>query len=69
LPGAFVTLTLERALDAGRAAQKRLVGRDGLPPLLGVPTAIKDLALTAGVAHRVRLPRGPVGGDPIGMSV
>lgn len=49
---AFVTLTPERALDAARAADEMLalgavVGE--LPPLLGVPTAIKDLALTAGV--------------------
>ena len=47
---AFVTLTPERALDAARAAEARLVGGPGaLPPLLGVPTAIKDLAVTAGV--------------------
>lgn len=47
---AFVTLTPERALDAARAAEARLVGApDELPPLLGVPTAIKDLAVTAGV--------------------
>jgi amidase len=49
---AFVTLTPERALDAAGAAQARLAGRtsdDGLPPLFGVPTAIKDLATTAGV--------------------
>ncbi|MBO0874303.1 MAG: amidase, partial [Pseudonocardia sp.] len=49
---AFVTLTPDRALDAAGAAQARLAGRacdDGLPPLFGVPTAIKDLATTAGV--------------------
>jgi len=50
---AFVTLTPERALDAAHAAEKLLVARSSdraeLPPLLGVPTAIKDLALTAGV--------------------
>ncbi|MDT7558205.1 MAG: amidase, partial [Pseudonocardiales bacterium] len=57
---AFVTLTPERALDAARAAEKLLAGASGtagsrrvepaeLPPLLGVPTAIKDLAVTAGV--------------------
>jgi amidase len=50
---AFVTLTPERAMDAAHAAEKLLVAgsSDGaeLPPLLGVPTAIKDLALTAGV--------------------
>jgi amidase len=52
---AFVTLTPERALDAARAAEKLLASAGGasaageLPALLGVPTAIKDLAVTAGV--------------------
>jgi amidase len=53
---AFVTLTPDRALDAARAAEKLLADASprgaepaGLPPLLGVPTAIKDLAVTAGV--------------------
>ncbi|WNV76904.1 amidase [Geodermatophilus sp. DSM 44513] len=47
--GAFLTLTPERALDRARRAEARV--RDGgeLPPLLGVPTAIKDLNNTAGV--------------------
>jgi amidase len=49
--GAFVTLTPERALDAARAAQRTLgdTPHGGLSRLFGVPTAIKDLALTAGV--------------------
>jgi amidase len=48
--GAFVTVTpdqarsLATAVDAARAADP-----NGLPPLAGVPTAIKDLTLTAGV--------------------
>ncbi|HWN33966.1 MAG TPA: amidase [Pseudonocardia sp.] len=53
---AFVTLTPERAMDAARAAEKLLAGGSAggsvageLPALLGVPTAIKDLAVTAGV--------------------
>jgi amidase len=49
---AFVTLTPERALAAARAVEKILAGTDDpaqLPPLLGVPTAIKDLTVTAGV--------------------
>jgi amidase len=49
---AFVTVTPERALDAARAAQRLLSAPcddDPPPPLFGVPTAIKDLALTAGV--------------------
>ena len=47
--GAFITVTPERARAAAAAAEARV--RDGgeLPPLLGVPTAIKDLNNTAGV--------------------
>lgn len=53
--GAFVTTTPEAALAAAAVADTRLVAarRDGsvdrLPALFGVPTAIKDLADTAGV--------------------
>ena len=48
--GAFVTVTDEAALAAADAADRALRrGGDGLPPLLGVPTAVKDLNLTAGV--------------------
>jgi amidase len=50
--GAFVTVTPDLALTAARAAADRLAGpgsRDDLPPLFGVPTAIKDLVSTAGV--------------------
>ncbi len=50
--GAFVTVTAERALEAARLAEARLhraAEEEDLPPLLGVPTAIKDLNLTAGV--------------------
>ncbi|MGS2616877.1 amidase [Micromonospora sp. LZ34] len=45
--GAFVTVTPELARDAARAADTVPVERRG--PLHGVPTAIKDLTLTAGV--------------------
>jgi len=47
--GAFITVTPERALAAAAAAEAQV--RDGgeLPPLLGVPTAIKDLNNTADV--------------------
>ncbi|MGC5020628.1 amidase [Micromonospora sp. DT47] len=45
--GAFVTVTAERALAAARAADA--VPADQRGPLHGVPTAIKDLTLTAGV--------------------
>jgi amidase len=50
--GAFVTVTADAAMDAARAAEKLVAAADSaadLPPLLGVPTAIKDLNLTAGV--------------------
>jgi amidase len=49
--GAFVTLTPDAARTAARAAEHLLLGadRDRLPPLLGVPTAIKDLTMVAGV--------------------
>jgi amidase len=47
--GAFVTVTPERALAAAAAAEARLAAGGDLPPLLGVPTAIKDLNNTAGV--------------------
>jgi amidase len=50
--GAFVTVTPERAIDAARAADEIIRHADdnsALPPLLGVPTAVKDLNLTAGV--------------------
>ena len=50
--GAFVTVTAERALTVARAADllvSRTLEPAELPPLLGVPTAIKDLTATAGV--------------------
>jgi amidase len=48
--GAFVTVTAEQALAEAKRAEEQ-VGRGDparLPPLHGVPTAIKDLNLTAG---------------------
>jgi amidase len=49
--GAFITVTPELALAQARAAADALArsrSRDDLPPLFGVPTAIKDLTATAG---------------------
>jgi amidase len=49
--GAFVTVTDDQARDRAARAEKRLAsGPDAaLPPLFGVPTAIKDLNQTAGI--------------------
>lgn len=51
--GAFVTVTADAALAAAREATETLraaqkIG-ESLPPLYGIPTAIKDLNATAGV--------------------
>ncbi|MEJ2890181.1 amidase [Actinomycetospora aeridis] len=48
--GAFTVLTPDRARDAARAVDRD--GVAGTGPLAGVPTAIKDLAATAGVPTR-----------------
>jgi amidase len=47
--GAFVTVTADAALAQARHAERAVAERDDLPPLFGVPTAVKDLNLTAGV--------------------
>lgn len=47
--GAFVTLTPEAALAAAAAAERLLLSGDPVPPLLGVPTAVKDLNMVKGV--------------------
>ena len=48
--GAFVTVTAEQALEQARAAATLArSGAAGLPPLHGVPLAIKDLTSTAGI--------------------
>jgi amidase len=47
--GAFTTITAEAALDRARALESAVLRGDPLPPLAGVPTAIKDLNTTAGV--------------------
>jgi amidase len=47
--GAFITVTPERALQAASHAETLVRAGGELPPLLGVPTAIKDLNNTAGI--------------------
>ncbi|HEY3630460.1 MAG TPA: amidase, partial [Jatrophihabitantaceae bacterium] len=54
--GAFVTVTAEAARAQAKAAEQALLAADDpatLPPLLGVPTAIKDLNLTKGIATKL----------------
>jgi amidase len=64
--GAFVTVTPERALDAARMAEQAVAdGADDLPSLHGVPTAIKDLNLTAGVPTRF----GTSAWEPIDLGI
>jgi amidase len=46
--GAFITVTGEAARTSARAAESRL-GDPDLPAFFGVPTAFKDLNMTAGV--------------------
>src|SRR3954469_20136355 len=47
--GGFPRVRPVAALDAATAAEEQLRRGGDLPPLLGVPTAIKDLNNTAGV--------------------
>jgi amidase len=54
--GAFVTVTADRARAAATAAERLVRETDDpaqLPPLLGVPTAIKDLNMVAGVPAKL----------------
>jgi len=48
--GGFITVTADRALEQAEAADKRRGTGEDIPMMLGVPTAIKDLNSTAGVA-------------------
>ncbi|HEV7192126.1 MAG TPA: amidase [Jatrophihabitantaceae bacterium] len=51
--GAFVTVTADLALEQAEEAEQRVMSStdpSDLPPLIGVPTAIKDLNMTAGIS-------------------
>jgi amidase len=50
--GAFVTVTAETAREQARAAEAAVLEGTDLPPLHGVPTAIKDLNMTRGVVTK-----------------
>jgi len=51
--GAFVTVTADLARQQAKQAEAEVIdAADGLAPLHGVPTGIKDLQLTAGVATK-----------------
>ena len=51
--GAFVTLTLETAREQAQQADRAVAAGEDVPPLHGVPIAIKDLNMTAGVPTRM----------------
>jgi len=51
--GAFVTVTAGPAREQARLADADVLAGRPLPPLHGVPTAIKDLNLTAGVPTKL----------------
>jgi len=51
--GAFVTLTLDPAREQADQADRAVAAGEQLPPLHGVPIAIKDLNLTAGVPTKL----------------
>jgi amidase len=64
--GAFVTVTPDIALAAARVAEQAMQQPDAdLPPLHGVPTAIKDLNLTAGVPTRF----GTAAWEPLDLGI
>lgn len=50
--GAFVEITEDLAIDQARAADALLASGAEVPPLLGVPCPVKDLAMVAGVPFR-----------------
>ncbi|GAA4214765.1 amidase [Actinocatenispora rupis] len=47
--GAFVTVSAEQARSAAKAAEVAVTMGEPLPPLHGLPVAVKDLTATAGV--------------------
>ncbi|HWA64828.1 MAG TPA: amidase [Mycobacteriales bacterium] len=62
--GGFVTVTAESALADAHAAEHAVTNGADLPPLHGVPTAIKDLNAVAGVPTRFGTAIWPSGRVP-----
>ncbi|HVW79457.1 MAG TPA: amidase [Mycobacteriales bacterium] len=62
--GAFVTVTADRAIDQAHAAERATLAGGELPPLHGVPVAIKDLNNVAGVPTRFGTAVWPEGRTP-----
>lgn len=46
---AFITVAAEQAMDQARAAEQAVMRGGDLPPLHGIPVAVKDLIPTAGI--------------------
>ncbi len=46
---AYLSLSTERALEQARRVDKQIGARETLPPLAGVPVAVKDVLLTKGL--------------------
>ena len=53
--GAFITRCPDRALAEAEAVDDARVRGEELPPLAGIPMAVKDNICTAGRAHHLRL--------------
>ena len=53
--GAYLQLSPERALDAARRVDQRIARGEDPGPLAGVPVAVKDVIVTKGVTHHLRL--------------
>ncbi|MCL6612259.1 MAG: Asp-tRNA(Asn)/Glu-tRNA(Gln) amidotransferase subunit GatA [Peptococcaceae bacterium] len=47
--GAFITVTGDLALDQARAVDRRIASGEEIPPLAGIPVAVKDVICTEGI--------------------